>query len=96
LTTLEHTFGSTQSEMEAMRKLNMGPTVGTREWGAANVRLGEMQSLKAAAVIVREKITDRWGAHVPLGNEFIVREEPCPSEYHSYLFSEDSMYTPSH
>ena len=96
LTTLENTFGSTRSEMEAMLQLNLGTAVGTREWGAANVRLGEMQSLQAAAVVVREKITDRWGFDVPLGDEYIVREEPCPSEYHSYLFdlTEASMYTP--
>jgi len=67
LTTLEKNFGSTtrSSEMEAMHlQLNLGTAVGTRGeccWGTANVRLGEMQSLQAPAVIVCKKINDRWG-----------------------------------
>jgi hypothetical protein len=96
LMTLERKFGSTREEMEEMLKLNQGNEIGTREWGARNVRLGEMQSLKAAASIVNEKIADKWGYDAPQGDEYMVRDDPCPSEYQSFLFDEsgNSMHTP--
>lgn len=89
LMNLEGKFGSTRSQKENVLKMNQGSTsVGTRDWGAVNVRLGEMQSLKAAAVIVGAKIVERWGNGTPEGESYVSREEPCPAEYLAFLFKE--------
>lgn len=85
---LEADSGKLTNEFERVYKLNKGKRFGSRDWGAANVRLGEMQSLRAVATIFGETVRERWGDSQPDMPEYISREYPCPAENQEFLFDE--------
>ena len=85
---LKEDVGGLKEEFQRVYELNKGPQFGSRDWGAANVRLGEMQSLRAAASVVQDKVAERWGDSIKGISEYTSREDPCPEEYQQFLFDE--------
>lgn len=77
-----------RSERQRVHKMNKGRAFGSRDWGAANVRLGEMQSMQVVATIVKEKVSELWGDTLPDKPEYSTMEYPCPDEYQTFLFDE--------
>ena len=87
-TSIVNDAGDLQSQLDLVYEMNKGNEFGTRDWGAAHVRLGEMTSLRVVTTIIMEILSERWGDAVPDTPEYNVMEYPCPDEYQEFLFDE--------
>jgi hypothetical protein len=81
--------GSLASEGQRVAELNRND-FGSKNWTAYHVRLGEMQALKAAAMLIFARVSESWeDKKVDPETEYTMRDESCPDEHLKYLFREE-------